>query len=79
MHSSQELKGELWAFDDPVVCFIDGTLLGNHKDLLQWATDEYSYEDFRPPALYAAVASEAYKDYFLNSEVSSAFPSFLCL
>lgn len=63
-----ELKGELWAFDDPVVCFVDGSLLGNHKDLLQWATDEYSYEDFRPPALYAAVATEAYKDYFLNSE-----------
>jgi len=70
LNQFQEQKGELWAFSDQVICFIDERLLGNHKDLLQWAHDEFSYEDFRPTDLYNAIANEAYLDYFSESQVS---------
>lgn len=59
----------MWSFSEPVICFVGGNLIGNHKELLQWAQDEYSYEDFRPAPLYSAMASEAYNEYFTNSEV----------
>lgn len=66
---AQELKGDVWAFSDPVMCFCDGNLLGNHRDLVSWAQEEYKYEDFRPEALYSAIALEAYKDYFTQNKV----------
>ncbi|XP_078486054.1 putative inactive peptidyl-prolyl cis-trans isomerase-like 6 [Ciona intestinalis] len=68
-----ELKGELWSYMEPVICFVNGNFIGNHKELLQWAHDDYSYEDFRPETLYSAMATEAYKDYFLDSKNEFVF------
>nr|CAB3265070.1 peptidyl-prolyl cis-trans isomerase-like 6 [Phallusia mammillata] len=68
-----ELKGETWSYSDPVICFVDDTLIGNHKELLQWAQDEFNYEDFRPAELYGAIAQEAYVDYFAESENTFVF------
>ncbi|CAK8671560.1 putative inactive peptidyl-prolyl cis-trans isomerase-like 6 [Clavelina lepadiformis] len=63
-----ELKGDMWSFSEPVICFVNGNLIGNHKELLQWAQDEHGYEDFRPAPLYSAIAEEAYKEYFTESK-----------
>lgn len=51
------------------MCFLNDAHIGGHKELLQWALEEYCYEDFRPESLYSAMAEEAYADYFMNSEV----------
>nr|XP_039265133.1 LOW QUALITY PROTEIN: probable inactive peptidyl-prolyl cis-trans isomerase-like 6 [Styela clava] len=63
-----EIGGDTWAYTDLVMCFVNENSVGNHKELLQWAQDEFNYEDFRPESLYAAMAQEAYTDYFINSE-----------
>uniref|UniRef100_H2Z9J3 PPIase cyclophilin-type domain-containing protein n=1 Tax=Ciona savignyi TaxID=51511 RepID=H2Z9J3_CIOSA len=68
-----ELKGDLWAYTESVLCFVNNNLIGNHKELLQWAQYDSNYEDFRPDALYSAMATEGYRDYFLNSDNEFVF------
>ena len=41
------MKGEMWAFDDGVVVFIDGQLVGGREDFLKLASEIYNYQDFR--------------------------------
>nr|XP_002741043.2 PREDICTED: peptidyl-prolyl cis-trans isomerase-like 6-like isoform X1 [Saccoglossus kowalevskii] len=62
-----ELKGETWQFQDKVTCYLNGQLIGGADEFTKWASDEWSYEDFRPPALYLALAEEAYKKYLVNT------------
>lgn len=68
-----EIRGDTWAYADSVMCFIDDNVVGNHGELLQWAQDEFNYEDYRPEPWYSAVAKEAYRDYFLRSERKFAY------
>ena len=55
------------------MCFSENELLGNHQQFVEWAEEQFNYEDFRPELLHAAVAEEAYKDHFLNSKVRTLF------
>ncbi|XP_072189040.1 probable inactive peptidyl-prolyl cis-trans isomerase-like 6 isoform X1 [Excalfactoria chinensis] len=56
----KELRGEVWGFASHVMCFINGWLLGDEKDLLEWAHCKWGYRDFKPEALYQAITEDFY-------------------
>ena len=57
--------------NEETLCFNEDTLIGNYKNLLTWAQEQWKYEDFRSNILYAAIAEEAYKNYYLQNPVKS--------
>ncbi|KAM6365719.1 putative inactive peptidyl-prolyl cis-trans isomerase-like 6 isoform 2-T2 [Alca torda] len=64
----KELRGEVWAYASSVMCFVDGQLLGDEKKLLKWSYREWDYRDFKPKALYQAIAEDFYSKYLKNSQ-----------
>uniref|UniRef100_A0A8D0FDI6 Peptidyl-prolyl cis-trans isomerase n=1 Tax=Strix occidentalis caurina TaxID=311401 RepID=A0A8D0FDI6_STROC len=62
----KELRGEVWAYASSVMCFIDGQLLGDEKELLKWSYHEWDYRNFKPEALYRAIAEDFYTEYLKN-------------
>ncbi|XP_010160114.1 PREDICTED: peptidyl-prolyl cis-trans isomerase-like 6, partial [Eurypyga helias] len=64
----KELRGEVWAYTSSVMCFIGGQLLGDEKELLKWSYHEWDYRDFKPEALYQAIAEDFYTKYLKNSQ-----------
>ncbi|XP_072019302.1 probable inactive peptidyl-prolyl cis-trans isomerase-like 6 [Amphiura filiformis] len=56
-------KGEVWAFNDKTMAYLNGQLIGGPSDLLKWAGENFNFQDFRPRPLYQAIAEEAYKTY----------------
>ncbi|NXJ94567.1 PPIL6 protein, partial [Corythaixoides concolor] len=67
----KELRGEVWAYAASVMCFIGGQLLGDEEELLKWSHHEWDYRDFKPQALYRAIAEDFYVKYLKNSQASS--------
>ncbi|KFZ56372.1 Peptidyl-prolyl cis-trans isomerase-like 6, partial [Antrostomus carolinensis] len=67
----KELRGEVWAYASSVMCFKDGQLLGDEKELLKWSYHEWGYQDFKPKELYQAIAEDFYAKYLKNSQASS--------
>ncbi|KAF1512649.1 Problable inactive peptidyl-prolyl cis-trans isomerase-like 6, partial [Eudyptula minor] len=67
----KELRGEVWAYASSVMCFVGGQLLGDEKELLKWSHHEWDYRDFKPEALYQAIAEDFYTKYLKNSQASS--------
>ncbi|XP_038654704.1 probable inactive peptidyl-prolyl cis-trans isomerase-like 6 isoform X1 [Scyliorhinus canicula] len=61
-------KGNVWGFSSNVMCFVNGLLLGGENDFLKWAEDEFGYTDFRPQALYEAIAEDSYSKYLKGIE-----------
>lgn len=68
----QELRGEVWAYASRVMCFVDGRLLGDEKELLRWALHQWDYRDFRPEVLYQAISEDFYTKHLKNSQASNA-------
>ncbi|XP_074844923.1 putative inactive peptidyl-prolyl cis-trans isomerase-like 6 isoform X1 [Carettochelys insculpta] len=66
--TAEELKGETWEYSSSVMCFIDGQLLGNEKELLKWAYEEWNYQDFKPVALYQVITEDFCTKYMQNSK-----------
>lgn len=66
----KELKGETWSFDEPIMVFLDNKLIGGTKTFLNWAVEEYNYEDFRNKDLYETLRSEEYANYLKSTNVS---------
>ncbi|PKK33268.1 peptidylprolyl isomerase (cyclophilin)-like 6 [Columba livia] len=64
----KELRGEVWAYASSVMCFLDGQLLGDEKELLKWSSREWDYRDFKPKALYQAIAEDFYSKYLKNTQ-----------
>jgi peptidyl-prolyl cis-trans isomerase-like 6 len=60
----------MWVFDDKALTFANSILIGGSKELLQWAEEEHSYENFRPHPLYVTLAEEAYKTHLLSKKVT---------
>uniref|UniRef100_A0A8C4TZF3 Peptidyl-prolyl cis-trans isomerase n=1 Tax=Falco tinnunculus TaxID=100819 RepID=A0A8C4TZF3_FALTI len=67
----KELRGEVWAYASSVMCFVDGQLLGDEKELLKWSHREWDYHDFKPEALYQAIAEDFYRKHLKNSQASN--------
>ncbi|XP_071956303.1 probable inactive peptidyl-prolyl cis-trans isomerase-like 6 isoform X2 [Antedon mediterranea] len=63
----KELKGEMWAFKDKTVAFVNGQVIGGPVEFLKWAMEAWEYQDFRPEPLYSALAEEAYKQYLIKT------------
>lgn len=69
---TQDAGGEVWAYQEPVVVFVDNDLLvGGVAELLHWAEDTYSYHHSLSLADYEAVAIAVYNDHISNPKVQS--------
>uniref|UniRef100_A0A8C6JLV8 Peptidyl-prolyl cis-trans isomerase n=1 Tax=Melopsittacus undulatus TaxID=13146 RepID=A0A8C6JLV8_MELUD len=64
----QELRGEVWGYTSSVMCFLDGRLLGDEKDLLDWSYHNWRYLDHRPEALYQAIAEDFYSKHLKSTQ-----------
>ncbi|XP_015714288.1 probable inactive peptidyl-prolyl cis-trans isomerase-like 6 isoform X2 [Coturnix japonica] len=64
----KELRGEVWGFASHVMCFVNGWLLGDEKDLLEWAHFKWGYRDFKPAALYQAITEDFYTKHMKNNQ-----------
>lgn len=62
----KELRGETWTFKDKAIIFQNGKLIGGPSDFLQWAAENYNYEEYRPASLLQILTEEAYKDCLNN-------------
>ncbi|XP_055490944.1 probable inactive peptidyl-prolyl cis-trans isomerase-like 6 isoform X2 [Leucoraja erinacea] len=61
-------ESEVWGFTSCVMCFLDGQLLGDEKDFLQWARVEFAYTDYRPQSLYRAITDDFHSKYLKNTK-----------
>ncbi|XP_005154736.2 probable inactive peptidyl-prolyl cis-trans isomerase-like 6 [Melopsittacus undulatus] len=64
----KELRGEVWGYTSSVMCFLDGRLLGDEKDLLDWSYHNWRYLDHRPEALYQAIAEDFYSKHLKSTQ-----------
>eukprot|EP00076_Gallus_gallus_P047995 XP_419794.2 peptidyl-prolyl cis-trans isomerase-like 6 [Gallus gallus] len=64
----KELRGEVWGYASHVMCFVNGWLLGDEKDLLEWAYCKWGYCDFKPEALYQAITEDFYTKHLKSSQ-----------
>ncbi|XP_040524574.1 probable inactive peptidyl-prolyl cis-trans isomerase-like 6 isoform X3 [Gallus gallus] len=67
----KELRGEVWGYASHVMCFVNGWLLGDEKDLLEWAYCKWGYCDFKPEALYQAITEDFYTKHLKSSQASN--------
>ena len=70
---NQELRGDTWRFEEKAICFVGGQLQGGPEEFVQWATETYGYEDYRPSALYQTLTEEAYKSCLNKENVCQLF------
>ncbi|KAE8602719.1 hypothetical protein XENTR_v10014097 [Xenopus tropicalis] len=70
----KELKGETWEYSSSVMCFMNSQFLGDEAALLSWANMNWGYRDYRPLALYKALAED-----FHNKHLSDAKHVFVYL
>ncbi|XP_046771135.1 probable inactive peptidyl-prolyl cis-trans isomerase-like 6 isoform X12 [Gallus gallus] len=66
--AAEELRGEVWGYASHVMCFVNGWLLGDEKDLLEWAYCKWGYCDFKPEALYQAITEDFYTKHLKSSQ-----------
>lgn len=69
-------KGELWSFSDPVIVYIEDEALGDSKSFINWAIQEYNYEDFRNETLYETLRKEAYANYIRDTKNDFVYMDF---
>ncbi|XP_056284890.1 probable inactive peptidyl-prolyl cis-trans isomerase-like 6 [Pseudoliparis swirei] len=63
----KELRGEAWQYSSSLMCFLNGLLLGNEKDLACWAENQWSFSFTRPQAFYTALAEDYYTKHLQNN------------
>uniref|UniRef100_A0A3Q4N2E1 Peptidyl-prolyl cis-trans isomerase n=1 Tax=Neolamprologus brichardi TaxID=32507 RepID=A0A3Q4N2E1_NEOBR len=56
----RELRGEVWQYSSSLMCFLNGRLLGDEKDLASWAENQWGFTFARPQAFYTILAEEYY-------------------
>ncbi|XP_073531937.1 probable inactive peptidyl-prolyl cis-trans isomerase-like 6 [Phyllobates terribilis] len=64
----KEIKGDAWEFSSDVMCFVNGQFIGDEKALKMWANDTWGYKDYRPLALYKALAEDFYTKYMRSTK-----------
>lgn len=69
-------KGELWAFTDPVIVYLEDELIGDSKTFINWAIQEHNFEDFRNETLYETLRKEAYSEYITNTQNDFVYMDF---
>ncbi|KAL8581792.1 hypothetical protein ACOMHN_043210 [Nucella lapillus] len=63
----RELRGEAWQFSEKGIAFVDGELIGGPDDFIQWAKQNYNFEEFRPKPLHVTLTEEGYVNH-LNAQ-----------
>lgn len=66
----KELSGEVWQYSSSLMCFLNGVLLGNEKDLASWAKDQWSFTFTRPKAFYMALTEDYYAKHLQKTGAS---------
>uniref|UniRef100_UPI0037E7FE57 probable inactive peptidyl-prolyl cis-trans isomerase-like 6 n=1 Tax=Semicossyphus pulcher TaxID=241346 RepID=UPI0037E7FE57 len=59
-NKKRELRGEVWQYSSSLMCLLNGLLLGDEKDLANWAKDRWSFTSTRPQSFYVALAQDHY-------------------
>ncbi|KAM4040447.1 putative inactive peptidyl-prolyl cis-trans isomerase-like 6 isoform 5-T5 [Anomaloglossus baeobatrachus] len=67
----KEIKGDVWEFSSHVMCYVNGQFIGDEKALKIWANDTWGYKDYRPLALYKALAEDFYTKYMRSTKLYS--------
>ncbi|XP_017575397.1 probable inactive peptidyl-prolyl cis-trans isomerase-like 6 isoform X1 [Pygocentrus nattereri] len=62
-----ELQGEVWPYSGSLMCFVNGQLLGDEKELSRWAEKQWGFTFYRPPALYAAITDKCYRQHLRST------------
>ncbi|KAK5852896.1 hypothetical protein PBY51_006731 [Eleginops maclovinus] len=63
----RELRGEVWQYSSSLMCFLNGLLLGNEKDLASWAKNQWNFSFTRPQAFYMALTEDYYKKHLQDT------------
>ncbi|XP_035000079.1 probable inactive peptidyl-prolyl cis-trans isomerase-like 6 [Hippoglossus stenolepis] len=63
----RELRGEVWQYSSSLMCFLNGSLLGDEKDFAGWAKTHWDFALTRPPAFYEALTEDYYTKHLQNS------------
>ncbi|KAI4890936.1 hypothetical protein NFI96_033192 [Prochilodus magdalenae] len=63
----EELQGEVWQYSASLMCFVNGHLLGDEKELSRWAQQQWGFTFYRPQALYAAITEEYYRQHLRST------------
>ncbi|KAM9840249.1 putative inactive peptidyl-prolyl cis-trans isomerase-like 6 [Aulostomus maculatus] len=53
-NKKNELRGEVWQYSSTLMCFLNGHLLGNERDLASWAKNQCGFTLTWPQASYKA-------------------------
>ncbi|KAK2856184.1 hypothetical protein Q5P01_004919 [Channa striata] len=59
-NKKRELRGEVWQYSSNLMCFLNGLLLGNEKDLASWAKNQWGFTFTRPQAFFRALTQDYY-------------------
>ncbi|XP_007547939.1 putative inactive peptidyl-prolyl cis-trans isomerase-like 6 isoform X1 [Poecilia formosa] len=83
----RELRGDVWEYPSNVICFLNGVLLGNEKQLASWAENQWNFTLAHPEDFYTAITEEYYakhlqktghKFVFLDVVVAGEDPRRIC-
>lgn len=66
----QELRGEVWQYSSSLMCFLNGCLLGNEKQLASWAEDQWSFTLTHPQTFYTALTEDCYTKHLKKTGAS---------
>lgn len=64
----------MWQYSSSLMCFLNGLLLGNDKDLASWAKTQWSFTFTRPQAFCMALSVDGYTKH-LQKTGASQHPS----
>ncbi|XP_024863196.1 probable inactive peptidyl-prolyl cis-trans isomerase-like 6 isoform X2 [Kryptolebias marmoratus] len=59
-NKKRELCGEVWQHSSSLMCFLNGRLLGDEKQLASWAENQFSFTFTQPQSFYEALAEDCY-------------------
>lgn len=60
----------MWQYSSSLMCFLNGLLLGNEKDLASWAKNQWSFTFTRPQAFYMALTEDYYTKHLQETGAS---------
>lgn len=66
----KELRGEVWQYSSRLMCFLNGHLLGNERDLASWAKKQWGFTFTRPQAFYKALTEDCYSKHLQKTGAS---------
>ncbi|XP_075869745.1 putative inactive peptidyl-prolyl cis-trans isomerase-like 6 isoform X2 [Nelusetta ayraudi] len=66
-NKKKELSGEVWGYSSKLMCFLNGLLLGNEKDLCSWARTKWDFSFSQPEDFYMALSQDYYSKHLRNT------------